>query len=260
MLIESGRLTVADVGLWREFAEADLTRARSNAGIARLAKLESEAWAAIHEFVRAGPCYASVSWGKDSVVLAHLVAIYAMETGEEIPLVNLRIHPTRNPDCDAVRDAFLDRFPLPYHEELVDYSTVDPTLPTIEWDRRTYKLWDAAWRRVGERFGDRHLSGVRGDESFVRRMRMAIHGWNTKRTSAPLGYWRLPDVFAWLAKHDLPTHPAYAMLGGGRWPREHIRVSEVGDERGIGHGRRLWETEYYGDVLRRLEAGRRATT
>lgn len=256
MLIQSPKHTLADIEAWRDLETADLLHGGLKSE--RIARLVDQSLAAIAAFDKAGPCYASVSWGKDSVVLAHLVYLHKLATGRTIPLVNLRIHPTRNPDCDAARDAFLDQYKLPYHEEPVDYSAVDPSLPTIEWDKQTYKLWDAAWVRVGERFGDRHLSGVRADESFVRLMRMAVNGWNTKRTSAPLGWWTLPDVFAWLAANRLPTHPAYAMLGGGRWPREHIRVSEIGDEKGIGHGRREWEREYYGDVLRRLEAGRMA--
>lgn len=253
-LIPSHRHKAADLDLWRELEEADRVLAKIKSH--RLKNRENEALAAIADFLASGAAYCSVSWGKDSVTVAHLCWRFARETGKEIPLVNLRIHPTRNPECDDVRDAFLARFPLSYHEEPVDYSVVDPRLPTIEWDRLTYKLWDSAWARVRTRFGDRHISGVRGSESFARRMRMVVHGWNTKRTCAPLGYWKLEDVFAYLAVNDLPVHPSYAMLGGGRWPREHIRVAEIGDEKGIGCGRREHESEYYGDVLRRLEAGR----
>lgn len=252
MLIPSDRHTPADRELWAELEEADRIYARTRAG--RIQAKATEAQAAIGAFLRSGPAYCSVSWGKDSVVAAYLCHDFAARTGTVIPLVNLRIHPTRNPHCDAVRDTFLDRFPLPYHEEPVDYSVVDPSLPTIEWDRRTYRLWDAAWRRVNRRFGDRHISGVRARESFVRRMRMVVHGWNTARTCAPLGWWSLEDIFAYLSLHDLPIHPSYAMLGGGRWPRQHIRVAEIGDEKGIERGRRDWEREYYGDVLRRLES------
>lgn len=254
MLVTSCRTSARDADLWIDLSTADESYAQIHRE--RLERLSYESLRAIEDFTSEGPCYASVSWGKDSVVLAHLVRLWGERVGRPVSLVNLRIHPTRNPDCDAVRDAFLDQFPGPYHEEPVDYAAVDPSLPSIEWDRLTYKLWDAAWANVDAMFGGRHMSGVRSQESFARRMRMTMHGWATKRTCAPIGYWRLTDVFAWLATHDLPVHPAYAMLGGGRWRREQIRVAEIGDEKGAERGRRAWEMEYYGDVLRRLEAGR----
>jgi phosphoadenosine phosphosulfate reductase len=87
-------------------------------------------------------------------------------------------------------------------------------------------------------------------------MRMARFAENSPNACAPAGWWKLDEVFAVLASEGLPAHPSYAMLGGGRWDRRHLRVSEVGDEKGIGWGRREWEREYYGDVLRRLEAGK----
>lgn len=87
-------------------------------------------------------------------------------------------------------------------------------------------------------------------------MRCARWGISTERTCAPLAWWTAADVFAYLATHDLPVHPAYAMLGGGRWRRERLRVAEIGDTHGKGGGRLEWETEYYGDALRRLQAPR----
>ena len=62
------------------------------------------------------------------------------------------------------------------------------------------------------------------------------------------------DVMAYLARFNLPVHPAYGMLGSGRYDRERIRVATLGGERGGGAGRREWESEYYGDVLNRIAA------
>ncbi len=248
MLTPSPRHRPADLALWRELEQGDLLESRRPALAGRVAA----SLAAVRDFAAKGPCYASVSWGKDSVVLAWLVATAA----PRVPLVNLRVSPTRNPDCDAVRDAFLARHPLDYHEEPVDYGGVDPSLPTVVWDRETYRLWDAAWRRVSARFGGRHLSGVRGDESRGRSIRVKRWGLASPNACAPLGHWTQAQVFAALAAAALPVHPAYAMLGGGRWPRDRLRTSEVGDEKGVGCGRRAWESEYYGDVLRRLAARR----
>lgn len=38
------------------------------------------------------------------------------------------------------------------------------------------------------------------------------------------------------SEHNLPVHPAYAMLGSGRWPREHIRVGCIDDPEGAEMG------------------------
>jgi phosphoadenosine phosphosulfate reductase len=98
------------------------------------------------------------------------------------------------------------------------------------------------------------MLGIRADESSGRRIRTLRWGLNSPNGSAPIAKWSTQDVFSYLAVNDLPVHPAYAMLGGGRWPRERLRVAEIGDSHGTGGGRREWEMEYYGDVLRRIEA------
>lgn len=247
MLIPSHRHTEADLRLWRELEGADFALAE----LPTFGHRVERSLAAIREFVKDGPCYCGVSWGKDSVAAAHLLRSVAID----VPIVNLRVSPTRNPECDSVRDAYFQDFPgQPYHEEPVDYGNIDRALPLVKWDRETYRLWDAAWRRVVKRFGGRHISGVRGSENASRMMRMRIHGENSPRTCAPLAWWSVGDVFAYLAVNRLPVNATYAMVGGGRWPRERLRTSELGDAKGTGAGRAEWEREYYGDVLNRLDA------
>ena len=101
--------------------------------------------------------------------------------------------------------------------------------------------------------GGRHLSAIRAEESAGRRARMRRWGLTSPNACAPIGNWRSADVFGYLAIHDLPIHPNYAMTAGGRWQREHLRVDELAGERGDQFGRAAWETEYYGDVLRRRQ-------
>ena len=79
-------------------------------------------------------------------------------------------------------------------------------------------------------------------------------GDRDRENAGPAGLVSAADVFAYLASRQLPVHPAYAMLGGGRYQRDRIRVSSLGGRRGDGMGRAEWEREYYGDILRRLEA------
>lgn len=246
MLIPSDRHTDADLELWAELEEADAIHAARPA----LAARSKQSIASICEFAEAGPCHAGTSWGKDSVVLCHLL----WNASPDIPLMHLR--PTNhNPDCDAVRDRYFAQFPgQSYTEVVVDYSGIDRVgLPDHEVDRLTDERWYAAIRDYEAVHYDRHLLGIRSDESFGRMIRTLRWGINTARTSAPLAHWRTADIYAYLALHNLPVHPAYAMLGGGRWPRERLRVAEIGDTHGKGSGRRDWEAEYYGDVLRRGE-------
>lgn len=234
MLISSDRHTRDDLELWREYEEADRVFLRGLEG------KEKEAAIVAEQFAMRNRCYLGVSWGKDSVTVAHVCRDL------NIPLVYVRQEPLLNPDCLRVRDAYLERYQPDYHEIVVRM-------------RRGEGCWhatgtiEAGFKEAVSRFGRAHISGVRQDESGPRTMRMRTWGLTTKHTCCPIGYWSAGDVFAYLAKYDLPIHPAYAMLGGGRWERERLRVCSLGGRRGQGIGRREWELEYYGDHLRRID-------
>lgn len=248
MLIASCRHTDADLDLWREYHEADFVHGER---FLRSGKF-TESRAAIRAFVKAGPCYAGISWGKDSVVLAYLLWCVA----RDVPLVHLR--PTNhNPDCDAVRDRYFRDMPgQAYEEVIVDYGDLHARgLPDYLLDRETDGRWYKAINELERRYDGRHMLGIRSGESFGRMIRTSRWGLSTPWTCAPIARWSIADVFGLLAARALPVHPAYAMLGGGRWPRERIRVAEIGDTHGKGSGRREWEMEYYGDTLRRLAVG-----
>lgn len=244
MLIASARHTAADLALWGELEEADRSTPPPDC---------ERAVAAVRDFAAAGPCHCGVSWGKDSVVVAHLCRI----ADPAVPLVHLR--PTNhNPDCDAVRDAYFAAFPGQLYSEVrIDYADLHARrLPHQDLDRETDRRWYAAIREGARPYRGRHILGIRADESAGRRMRQRVYGESSPHGCAPITRWSTADVFAYLAVHGLPVHPAYAMLGGGRWSRDRLRVAEIGDTRGTGGGRREWELFYYGDILRRLEAGR----
>jgi len=248
MLIFSPRHGRSDLALWKDYEEADLL-------VTSVDRMVEQSLKEIERFVCAcsGSVYAGVSWGKDSVVLAHLL----WRRARDVTLVHLR--PTNhNPDCDAVRDVYRKKFyGQPYEEVLVDYSRVDRAkLPDCEVDKATDRMWYAAIRDVDLRYGGKHLLGIRKDESAGRRIRMCKWGLSSPNACAPIGYWHCEHVFAYLAQQHLPVHPAYAMLGGGRWRRDRIRVAELGDTHGRGGGRLEWENEYYGEELRRWEQNR----
>jgi phosphoadenosine phosphosulfate reductase len=208
--------------------------------------LAEQAVEEIKSFSRRGGCYCSVSWGKDSVALAHLV----VRSGINMPMVHVHADPVANPDSPLVRERFLSLFPCIYREVAIDYRVTYGIRDLEERGAAGDRMFFAAFRN----FGDRHISGIRSDESFGRKIRMRRWGLSSPNACAPLGRWRAGDTFAYLARHDLPVHPAYAMLGSGRWERKHLRVDELGGRRGTQFGRADWEAEYYGDTLRRIEA------
>lgn len=236
MLIDSFRHKPDDLSIWREHEEAD----RQWWEIGGVARKAERAAAEIVAFADAGLCYCGVSWGKDSVVVAHLISQFC----QSIPCYWVVVQPIENPDCESVEQAFLRRWPLRYQRIIVGLQANRGT---------SWRTSEEGFAEAARRTADRHISGIRGGESSGRNLRMARHGISTDRTCAPIGWWSARDVFAYLAHHDLPVHPVYAMLGGGRWDRERLRVASLGGRRGRGVGRGEWEREYYGDMLRRHE-------
>lgn len=237
MLIPHPKHTRADLLAWDEYAAADLIHGRR----AALAAKTRTAREAVESFVRdRGSAYVSVSWGKDSTVLAALCA------GLDLPHVWVREVPTANPECELVRDAFLRLYPETRYDEIEVHC------------RRGQYTWHATgslesgFATAVERHGRHYITGVRRDESGSRALRFFVHGLASRYTLAPITLWTVADVFGYLAVHDLPIHPVYAMLGGGRWQRSQLRVCSLGGQRGASFGRAEWEDEYYGDRIAEL--------
>ena len=231
-LIPSARHSPEDLRHWHRLEAID----RRLAGSTTLTRKTMQALDDIAAFFEAGPCYASTSWGKESTVLVHLVA----SLGLDIPIVSMRWPQVDNPDSALVRDAMLDRFP---HLDYREFS--EP----VAWDEKAGDWLGPSgldyFRPVREAMGDRRISGIRADESRARKMRLKRWGIATAHTCAPLSRWTGPDVFAYLARHDLPVHPAYACTWGGTLDRERVRVDVLGGVTGTGRDRVEWERRYY---------------
>lgn len=237
MLIRVPQHTQADLDIWAIRERTDDINARR----AKFRVRTRDAIAEIRSFAERGPCYAGVSWGKDSVVMASLVVQLAREGGPIVPLVWVRVEPRHNPHCALVRDAFFAAVGSHPYEEVEEWCARGD-------DGGWYAegTLERGFARARETHGGRHVSGVRGDESSARSMRVARYGLTTEHTCAPIGRWTGDDVFAYLYERNLPAHPAYAMSWGGRLDRERIRVATLGGKRGDGHGRATWEWHYYG--------------
>lgn len=239
MLVGEARCRADDLARWAELERADAVWATTKT----FARRVEQARRAALSFAAVGGCYSGVSWGKDSVVLTHLLV------GTSTPIVWVRVEPLANPDCFIVRDAFLREHDVNYDEIVVE-ATRDERGHWLGTGRLEQGFAEAA-----RRFGPRYLSGVRGQESIARRNRMKIHGIESKNTSVPLGYWKTEDVYAYLYLRRLPVHPAYACTLGGLYSREHMRVATLGGERGTEHGRRAWEFAYYPEDMAKIFAG-----
>lgn len=238
MLIKTDRHTKEDLELWEEMESADKVRGISKSKIDFAIKMIQECCEK--------KSYVSVSWGKDSIVVAHLCYV----AGVKIPMVWIKEKPMHNEYCCDVRDKFLQKFPFQYHEIVADYSTVGfcQFLDKNGDSHLFHNIADA----VNKTFG-RRITGIRNDESGRRLVRYMSHGINTPKTSAPISLWSNNDVFSYLAKYDLPVHPNYAMLGSGRYPRNKIRVDCFCGTQGNSFGRAEWEYEYYPDVVNRIK-------
>ena len=245
MLIESSRIKPEDMKRWKELERFDQVLSKSS----RLTKLEEKSRAMIREFLsKNNSGYAGISWGKDSTCLAHLVSTEY----PEYPMIHIIAKPIDNPDCPLVRDAFLSKFNINYHEIVVDYSDVKTDIP----GEYTKDIFFDGFDIAANRFGDRYITGLRADESSGRKMFAKSYKGKTNRVCAPLIQWSGVFVFAYLKKYDLPIHPAYACSMNGALDRCKIRVDVLGDEPGIGMGRRIWEHAYYPELV--TEQGHKA--
>jgi phosphoadenosine phosphosulfate reductase len=209
-----------------------------------MAKTES----LIREFAKKNdkPYYVCVSWGKDSLVLLNCF----VRMNIECPVIYIRQLDNENPESLKVRDNYLARFQVVGYKEITySYRNANPS-----WYKKGKPdRWYQILLELQDQYGC-HVTGIRADESAKRKKRCCVFGAETINTFAPMMYMTCADVFAYLSLFHLPVHPNYAMLGEGRWPRERIRVAAIGNAEGTGMGRREWEREYYGDVLRRLES------
>jgi len=234
VLIASSRHKAGDIEAWNKVSARDRTWAAMPAFRAREERAEMD----VVRFARQS-CYASVSWGKDSVVLADLIARVA----PHVPIVHIRCEPIDSPECADVRDEFLALHPHAIYDEITVYCRLDASgahaTGTIE----------RGFREAGLRHGLRYLTGIRAQESAGREWRRRRMGSGGDRSCAPLIDWSASDVWAYLSAHDLPIHPVYAMSMSGALDRDRLRVSWIGLQHGTGMGRREWEQAYYSDVL-----------
>lgn len=245
MLIDSVRLTARDRAHWQRLEHYDDALAHDP----RLDVLEAQGRGAVAEFAEAGDFYVSVSWGKDSVVAGHLALL-------EVPdacLVWVRSRHFEMPECEQVRDAFLNAHADARYEE-IDVELRNPKRGEPGYDTRHSDPHADHQDVLKEELAGRYVSGLRAEESRTRARSIAHRGLTTPNTCRPIGRWDATHVYAYLHREHLPVHPAYAMTAGGHYDRRWLRVHPLGSApppRSAVHSGdpAAWEDLYYGDVL-----------
>lgn len=245
MLITSPRHSPADLLHWSRLERYDARLAASS----RASELTGKAIAEMGDFMAAGDCCVSVSWGKDSVVVAHIAATL----NPRIRVEWVRSKHFETPECEEVRDAFLELHPgVDYREHLVTLTNPKRGEPGYEQHHTNphAKHQDV----LKDTIRGRWISGLRAEESAMRRMSMRHRGLSTARTCRPLAWWDATDIFAHLHLAGLPVHPVYGMTFGGRLDRRWLRVHPLCShppKQSAVHGWDMagWEDHYYADVI-----------
>lgn len=240
MLLKSHRHASADIELWSELHDADLVYSSRPA----FQRKERDAFRVVSE-LGSRKCYVSISWGKDSLVLAHL----AWRASLPHPVYRIKMTGIEPADeTDRVEQAFLSTFDgFGKRYQVIEQSYIPGERPA---DMKREPALTRGIRECRRLSGcDCYVNGLRAAESSTRWFAMLRGSINSV---SPIGWWSDADVFGYIAKHDLPVHANYAMLGGGRWPRDRLRVCMIGGDKGTRSGRREWEREYYSDVLNRI--------
>lgn len=224
----------------RALGKADLLRVRTLGYRRRV----DQARAVIIEAQRHGRIGVSVSGGKDSTVMLHLVralvpdaAAAWFDSGAELAgtaaLVAQqgaeRIAPIRDlPDMCRYAGWWGARNP-------VDHGASFDVLATLilEPSERFAVAHSLAVMALGlrahESRGRYRSAAMRGDLYYVESTGL----WHL----CPLAWWTTADIWAYIAEHDLPYHPAYDAMARIRVPREQQRIGTALGGKAISTGR-----------------------
>lgn len=241
MLIDSPRLRPEDRAEWTALERYDIRLAPLLGDRPERARL------AVRSFLADGDAYVAVSWGKDSVVVAHIAA----QVDHHVRIEWVRARDVETPETAAVRDTFLAQHPeVRYREHEAVFR-----IPL-----RGEPGYDPAARQdiLGEHLTGRRISGIRAAESRTRALSAAVHGVATAVSCRPIIGWSDQDVFSFAATEGLPLHPAYAMSAGGSIDRHDLRVHALRTTPPyitaadiVTRRWEKWEDLYYADVVSR---------
>ena len=218
MLIKIDKHTELDLELWKEYEEADSVHSE-------LSSFKEKEEKSLELLERTKPKVISVSWGKDSSVLAHLAH------RADLCCVYLYLCPfpydTENPYSYLVSDKFLELYKLKHYVVKYYCKTSAKDRKDNANEDKILNEWKKMAAEANKLFGGRFATGIRMQESSGRAINGKLYGEETKDSVRPLLKWSQNDIFAYLKKHDVPVHPYYACLDSGRFKREQIRVGTL---------------------------------
>ena len=223
MLVVSERHTKDDLYLWDLYSEIDQIKKYSTKKL-NTSKNVLKEW-----FCRHKDCVLFTSWGKDSVMLMHIIH----ELGLNMPMVHGKFEVHNNPDTDIVRDEFLKKYDVNYIEEVLPIEL---------------KGNDKDWNFLAKKYSKYRITGLRNQESNIRKMVFMISRYMSEYSCRPLSLFKSDEVFAYIEQNGIPLCPVYGYLGGGRYKRHDIRTHSLGEDYPTPAGR-LWEKEYYQNEL-----------
>lgn len=153
-----------------------------------------QAKAVIQEALSISPAYVAVSWGKDSLVMAHLVWL----EDPSVPIVHIGApHQDKLDNYLEVEADFQARFPC-------SYSRVDLGMRNA---KETFNSLKKTLPQLA-------FIGLRAEESKHRRASLASKGavYQYKKggyRACPLAWWAWRDVWAYIVLHDLKALASY---------------------------------------------------
>jgi len=211
--------------------------------------------------------YISMSFGKDSTVLVHLLK----EMKPDLPIMHVRLgYGDGWPDTERVKQSLIDRFAYEFIE-LPGLSIIDVyrDVGLYVQDEETSKETRSAQRAFGKSLGDildreAHkrgfdgaFMGLRKEESDNRArlfsMRGSLYFAKTRQLWAchPLAYWSARDVWAYIVAYDLPYNELYDLDPQGR---ERARLGAMFGTRSARYGRLKFLQMMYPDFFNHFAA------
>ncbi|MCC6147421.1 MAG: phosphoadenosine phosphosulfate reductase family protein [Anaerolineaceae bacterium] len=210
--------------------------------------------------------YISMSFGKDSLVMSHLIWSHH----PKIPMMYVNCGTFDEwPDTQRVKQAFLSLFNDPVFVELSApsiwqfFESVGFFVQDEEVTKETRRAQSEYARSLGEALDDEAkrrgcdgaFIGLRAEESRIRNMLFNMRGdlyfAKTRGQWAchPLAEWTSKDIWAYIAKNDLPYNELYDLAPEGR---ELARNGAMFGTRSARYGRLVFLKRTYPDLFNRF--------
>jgi len=205
--------------------------------------------------------YVSSSFGKDSVVLVHML----IQFRPNIPVLFINSNYCF-PDTYRVRTDFVEKYQINLHEIRQPYDYMELIheygLPHERTRKQQDKVVDLIKKDLGNQWAHEHnmdccFWGLRKEESKGRKALLNAKGrkyYNETKGLyfvSPLADWMWEDIWAYIAKYDVPFSEIYTkqMFCDPRQIRNTSWITTDGLEK---NGRLQWLRHYYPDYFNRL--------